>query len=180
MLLLGLLSVASVGLGFRWTFRGVACRARWSCCPLGVPWGLLLFCPLGFVSELSAGSCSAFRLGGFAGGVVGVGCDMESVVALLLGFLLRLVSRPLLLSLLSSSLLPPCCTVVVRGDVCGNSSNNNGRKVSDAAETATCLPAFWATDLFLRQLLSKLPNELETTTKTRKKSEKGQKNQTSV
>ena len=59
-------------------------------------------------------------------------------------------------------------------------ANNDGGRVSAVAETATCLPAFWATDLFLRQLLSKLPNELETTVKTIKKSEKGPKNQTSV
>ena len=61
-----------------------------------------------------------------------------------------------------------------------NAANNNGRKVSAAAETATCLPTFWATDLFLRQLLSKLPNELETAVKNTKKSKKGPKNQTSV
>ena len=115
------------------------------------------------------------------GGVVGVGCAVESVVALLLGFLLRVVPRLLLFSSLSLSLLPPRHTVVVRGDVCGNAANDNGRKVCAAAETATFLPTFLATDLFLRQLLSKLPNELETTTKSRKKEQKrSKKNQTSV
>ena len=100
------------------------------------------------MSEFPAGPYGAFRLGGVAGGVVGVACAVESVVALSLGFLLRLVSRLLLLSLLSLSSLPSCCTAVVvvrvRGDVCGNTANNKGRKVSAAAATATCLPIFWA------------------------------------
>ena len=53
-------SIAAIGL--------VACRVGWYCCPLLVPWVLQTLClsVSVFVSEVPAGSCGAFRLGGLA------------------------------------------------------------------------------------------------------------------